>query len=44
MRDYFKFNIQYVQNVTDVDDKVINNLKPFLVLPIASAEYNSLPI
>ena len=24
MRDYFKFNVQYIQNVTDVDDKVIN--------------------
>ena len=22
MRDYFKFNVQYIQNVTDVDDKV----------------------
>ena len=44
MRDYFKFNVQYVQNVTDVDDKVINNLKPFAVLPIASAGYNFSPI
>ena len=41
IRDYFKFNVQYVQNVTDVDDKVIDNLVPFLVLPIASAGYNS---
>ena len=24
MRDYFRFNVQYIQNVTDVDDKVIN--------------------
>lgn len=28
MRDYFKFNVQYIQNVTDVDDKVVNILKP----------------
>ena len=26
MRDYFKFNVQYIQNVTDVDDKV-NNIR-----------------
>lgn len=37
MRDYFKFNVQYVQNVTDVDDKVINVSELFLLLPIASA-------
>lgn len=24
MRDYFSFNVQYIQNVTDVDDKVIS--------------------
>ena len=44
MRDYFRFNVQYVQNVTDVDDKVNNTCEPFLVYPIASAKYNSLPI
>lgn len=27
MRDYFRFNVQYIQNVTDVDDKVINILE-----------------
>ena len=44
MRDYFKFDVQYVQNVTDVDDKVNSCLEPFLILPIASAGNNSLPI
>ena len=27
MRDYFTFNVQYIQNVTDVDDKVISLLE-----------------
>ena len=44
MRDYFKFNVQYVQNVTDVDDKVNSSLEPFLIPPIASAGNNSLPM
>ena len=23
MRDYFKFEVQYIMNITDIDDKVI---------------------
>ncbi len=25
MRDHFGYNIQYCMNITDVDDKIINN-------------------
>ena len=23
MRDYFKFEVQYIMNITDIDDKVV---------------------
>lgn len=28
MKDYFGFQVQYVQNVTDIDDKVRRSISP----------------
>ena len=43
MRDYFKFNVRYVQNVTDVDDKV-SSLIPALstVEPVIDRSFDRL--
>lgn len=42
MRDYFKYNVQYVMNITDIDDKIIIGARQKYLLDLYVQEHGTL--